>query len=104
MLRESNFWCVVAIIGTEPKTVFPVIPSHDNLMCSMQAKLPAFGSHLEGKMPANAIVLGASYPQLREEPPKRPPLDGGCLSTALDVSGYVDAIFLPESSMFPAIR
>ena len=69
----------------------------------MQAKLPAFGSHLEGKMPANAIVLGASYPQLREEPPKRPPSDGGCLRTTLDVSGYFDAIFWQDFSAFPAI-
>jgi hypothetical protein len=29
----------MAIIATEPKTVFPVIPSHDNLMCSLRAKL-----------------------------------------------------------------
>jgi hypothetical protein len=94
---------VVAIIAAEPKTVFPVIPSHDNLMCSMQAKLPVFGSYLEGKMPANAIVLGASHPQLREEPPKRPPSDVGCLGTALDVSGYLDAIFLQNFSAFPAI-
>jgi hypothetical protein len=60
ILSESNFCCVVAIIATEPKTVFPVIPSHDNFMCSMQAKLPVFGRYLEGKMPASAIVLGAS--------------------------------------------
>ena len=35
-----------------------------NLMCSMQAKLPVFGSHLKGKMPANAIALG---PRIRAE-------------------------------------
>jgi hypothetical protein len=93
----------VAIIATEPKTVFPVILSHDNLMCSMQAKLPVFGSYLEGKMPVNAIVLGAFHPQLREEPPKRPPSDGGCLRTAVDVSGYLDTIFWQDFSAFPAI-
>jgi hypothetical protein len=63
---------VVATVATESKTVFPVIPSHDNLMCSVQAKSPVFGSYLKGKMLANAIVLGASHPQLREEPPKGP--------------------------------
>jgi hypothetical protein len=36
-----------------------------------------------GKIPANAIVLGASHPQLREEPPS----NCGCLRAALDVSG-----------------
>jgi hypothetical protein len=69
----------------------------------MKAKLPAFGSHMKGKMPANAIVLGASHPQLRKEPPKRPPSDVGCLGTALDVSGYLDAIFWQDFSAFPAI-
>jgi hypothetical protein len=72
-------------------------------MRSMQAKLPAFESYLKGKMPANAIVLGASPSQLREEPPKRPLSDGGCLRTALDVSGYLDAIFWQHFSAFPAI-
>ena len=91
------------IIATEPKTVFPVISPQRQPPCSMQAKLPVFGSYLEGKIPANAIVLGASHPQLREEPPKRPPSDVGCLGTALDVSGYLDAIFWQDFSAFPAI-
>src|SRR5882724_3242140 len=72
-------------------------------MCSMRAKLPVFASHLTGKMPANAIVLEASHSQLCEEPPKRPPSDGGCLRTALDVSGYLDAISWQDFSAFPAI-
>jgi hypothetical protein len=54
-------------------------------------------------MPALAIVLGASHSQLREEPPKRPPSDGGCLRTALDVSGYTDVIFWQDFSTFLAI-
>jgi hypothetical protein len=41
-------------------------------MCSTQPKLPVFGSHLKGEMPANAIVLGASHSRLRKGPPKRP--------------------------------
>jgi hypothetical protein len=69
----------------------------------MLAKLPLFKSYLEGEMPANAIILGASHSQLREEPPKRPPSDHGCLRTALDVSGYLDAIFWQDFSVFPAI-
>ena len=85
--------CVVAYVATEPETVFTDDFFTRNLMCSMQAKLPVFGSHLKGKMPANAIALGASHPRLREEPPKRSPSEGGCLRTALDVSGYLDAIF-----------
>jgi hypothetical protein len=72
-------------------------------MCSMQPKLPVFESYLKGKMPANAIELGASHPQLRKEPLKRPPSDVGCLGTALDVSGYLDAIFWQDFSVFPAI-
>jgi hypothetical protein len=47
-------------------------------MFSVQAKLQVFESYLKGKMPANLIVLGASHPQLRKEPPKRPPSAGGC--------------------------
>ena len=74
-----------------------------NLMCSIQPKLPVFGSHLKGEMPANASVLGASHSQLREEPPKRPPSDDGCLGTALDISGYRDAIVWQDFSAFPAI-
>jgi hypothetical protein len=65
---------VVATVATEPKTIFRVIPPHDNLMRSMQAKLPVFGSNSKGEMQANAIGLGASHSQLREEPPKRPPI------------------------------
>jgi hypothetical protein len=72
-------------------------------MCSMQAKLLLFGSHLKGKMPARAIVLGASHSQLREEPPKRPPSGGGCLRTALEVRGYLAEIFCQDFSAFPAI-
>ena len=63
---------MVATVTTEPKTVFTVIPSHSNLTCSRQAKLPVFGRYMKGKMPANAIVLGASHPQLRKEPQKGP--------------------------------
>jgi hypothetical protein len=69
----------------------------------MRAKLPVFESYLKGKMPANAIVLGASLPKLREKLPKRPLSDVGCLGTALDVSGYLDAIFWQDFSPFPAI-
>ena len=69
----------------------------------MQAKLPVLEGYLKGKMPANAIVLGASHSQLCKEPPKRPPFDGGCLGTALDVSGYLDAILWQDFSAFPAI-
>jgi len=94
---------VVATVATEPKTVFFGDSFTRNLMCSMRAKSPLFASHLTGKMPANAIVLGASHSQLREEPPKRPPSDGGCLRTALDVSRYVDATFWQDFSVFPAI-
>src|SRR6267142_3262717 len=50
--------CVVAYVATEPETVFTDDFFTRNLMCSMQAKLPVFGSHLKGKMPANAIALG----------------------------------------------
>jgi hypothetical protein len=72
-------------------------------MCSMQPKLLVFGSHLKREMPANASVLGASHSQLREEPPKRPPSDDGCLGTALNISGYRDANFWQDFSAFPAI-
>jgi len=72
-------------------------------MCSMQAKLPVFGSHLKGKMPANAIALGPRIRTFAKSPQKGPPSDGGCLRTALDVSGYFDAIFWQDFSAFPAI-
>jgi hypothetical protein len=35
--------------------------------------------------------------------PERPPSDVGCLGTAPDVSGYLDAIFWQDFSVFPAI-
>ena len=38
----------------------------------------------------------------RSAPEKAPP-DVGCLGTALDVSGYLDAIFWQDFSPFPAI-
>jgi hypothetical protein len=71
----------VATVATEPKTVIRVIPAHDNLTCSIQAKLQVSGSYLKGKIPANAIVLGASHSQLSEGPQKGPirrwlPLNG----------------------------
>jgi hypothetical protein len=72
-------------------------------MFSVHAKLQVFESYLKGKMPSNLIVLGASHPQLREGPPKRPPSDGGCPRTALDVNGYLNAIFWQDFSKFPAI-
>jgi len=59
----------------------------------MRAKLPVFGTHLKGKTPANAIVLGASHSQRSEEPPKRPPSDGSCLGTVLGASGHLGVIF-----------
>jgi hypothetical protein len=86
---------VVATVATEPKTIFRVIPPDDNLMRSMQAKLPVFGSNSKGEMQANAIGLGA--PRIRsfaKSPQKGPQSDGGCLRTALDINGYFDAIFL----------
>jgi hypothetical protein len=53
----------VAIIATEPKTVFPVIPSHDNLMCSMPAKLPVFWEPFERKNAGKCDRIGG--PRIR---------------------------------------
>jgi hypothetical protein len=69
----------------------------------MKAKLPAFGSHMKGKMPANAIVLGASHPQLRKEPPKRPHQTLAALERHWTSVDYLDAIFWQDFSVFPAI-
>jgi hypothetical protein len=99
----GNLCCSVAIVATEPKTRFSDDSFTRNLMRSMQAKLPIFGSHLKGKMPANAIELGASHSQLRKEPPKRPQINDGFHRTTADVSGHRDAIFWQEFSEFPAI-
>src|SRR6267142_2002362 len=95
--------CVVAYVATEPETVFIDDFFTRNLMCSMQAKLPVFGSHLKGKMPANAIALGPRIRTFAKSPQKGPQSDGGCLRTALDVNGYFDAIFWQDFSAFPAI-
>ena len=46
---------------------------------------------------------GASTTRTATRPQKGPQTDGGCLGTALDVSGYVDAIFWKDFSAFPAI-
>jgi hypothetical protein len=43
----------------------------DNLMCSLPRNRRYLGSYLNGKMPANAIVLGASHSRLREGPAKQ---------------------------------
>jgi hypothetical protein len=72
-------------------------------MCSMQPKLPVFGSHLKGKMPANAIVFGGLAFAASRRAPKKAPSDDGCLGTALDISGYRDAIVWQNFSAFPAI-
>src|SRR5882757_4226203 len=64
--------CVVAYVATEPETVFTDDFFTRNLMCSMQAKLPVFGSHLKGKMPANAIALGPRIRTFAKSPQKGP--------------------------------
>jgi hypothetical protein len=69
-------------------------------MCLDAAKIASIWEPFERE---NAGVLGASHSQLREEPPKRPPSDDGCLGTALDISGYRDAIVWQDFSAFPAI-
>jgi hypothetical protein len=41
--------CVAAYVATEPKTVFSDDSFTPKFMCSMQAKLPIFGSYSKGK-------------------------------------------------------
>jgi len=63
---------VVAYVATEPETVFTDDFFTRNLMCSMQAKLPVFGSHLKGKMLANAMALGPRIRSFAKSPQKGP--------------------------------
>src|SRR5882672_12739443 len=79
--------CVVAYVATEPETVFTDDFFTRNLMCSMQAKLPVFGSHLKGKMPANAIALGPRIRTFAKSPKKRPPIRRWLPSNGTGVGG-----------------
>jgi hypothetical protein len=94
--------CVVAYVATEPETVFT-----DDFFTKPHVldagEIAGIWEPSERENAGKCDRIGASHSHLREEPPKRPPSDGGCLRTTLDVSGYFDAIFWQDFSAFPAI-
>jgi hypothetical protein len=102
ILSEGNFCCVVAIIATEPKTVFPVIPSHET-SCARCRRNCRYLEPFERENAGKCHRIGGLAFETSRRAPKRPPPDGGCLRTALDVSGYLDAIFWQDFSAFPPI-
>src|SRR5882672_10297716 len=85
--------CVVAYVATEPETVFT-----DDFFTKPHVldagEIAGIWEPSERENAGKCDRIGASHSHLREEPPKRPPSDGGCLRTTLDVSGILRRDFL----------